>query len=126
MTTAAYKAEWLRNNLKKGEVYAGIVLGQKDEPDYHLVLMPAEAVGITWKNAIAWAKKEGVRLPTRRELRLLWVNAADSFAKECYWSGEQHAANSDFAWFQLFSNGNQDGSTTIRLRARAVRSISIE
>jgi hypothetical protein len=127
MITAAHKAEWLRNNLKQGELYAGLILGQNGEQDYHLVLLPTEADGVTWKNAITWAKKAGGQLPTRRELRLLMANAADSFAKDWYWSGEQHAASSGYAWCQTFASGGQTNYRTFyKLRARAVRQIPIE
>jgi len=127
MTTAAHKAEWLRNNTKKGEVYAGLILGQEGEKDYHLFLLPTEAVGITWKNAVAWAKKEGGQLPSRRELRLLAANAFDCFAKDAYWSSEQHAANSACAWCQHFDYGGQGYYDTYdKLRARAVRRSVIE
>jgi hypothetical protein len=127
MTTAAHKAEWLRNHLKQSETYAGIILGQNGQPDHHLVLIKGEAEKLTWKEALAWAKKAGGALPTRRELRLLWVNAKDQFKPDWYWSGEQHAADSDYAWCQDFFNGDQ-GSVTAsnRLRARAVRQIAIE
>ena len=63
MTTAAHNAEWLRSNLKAGETYAGIIIGQAGESDYRLVLMPPEAVDITWKEAGAWAEKQGGQLP---------------------------------------------------------------
>ena len=127
MTTAAHNAEWLRSNLKAGETYAGIIIGQAGESDYRLVLMPPEAVDITWKEAGAWAEKQGGQLPNRRELRLLLVNAAEAFAKEYYWSNEQRAANSDYAWYQNVSSGGQNYSSTYyELRARAVRRIPIE
>ena len=127
MTTAAHKAEWLRNNLKQGETYAGIVLGQNGEKDYHLVVTGPEVLDITWKKAVAWAKKQGGELPNRRELRLLWVNAAEEFVKDWYWSGEQRAAYSVYAWCQSFLNGGQSIlNTSNRLRARAVRRIPIE
>ena len=127
MTTAAHNAEWLRSNLKAGETYAGIIIGQAGESDYRLVLMPPEAVDITWKEAGAWAEKQGGQLPNRRELRLLLVNAAEAFAKEYYWSNELHAANSDYAWYQNFISGCQYYSDpSNKLRARAVRRIPIE
>ena len=126
MTTTAHKAEWLRNNLKKGETYAGLILGQNGQPDHHLVLIKGEADKLTWKEAIAWAKKAGGALPTRREQRLLWVNAKDQFQPSWYWSSEQHAANSGYAWVQYFTDGSQNSyGTNGRLRARAVRRVAI-
>jgi len=127
MTTAAHKAEWLRNNLKKGETYAGIILGQNGEKDYHLVLLPGEAENCTWSKAKEFAKKAGGELPTRREQSLLFANCREHFKPNWYWSGEQPAANSDCAWCQHFDHGYQsDYDTYLRLRARAVRRIPIE
>jgi hypothetical protein len=46
------------------------------------------------------------------------------FQKEWYWSCEQHADDSDYAWYQFFGYGNQNnwhkGSNN---RARAVRRV---
>lgn len=112
MTTASYKAQWLRDNQKPGEVYAGLILGEKGEPDHHLFVMPGEAKGVTFPQAQEWAKKQGGDLPTRREQRVLFANAKAAFQPDWYWSGEQHAAFSDYAWFQNFSYGYQITSTT--------------
>jgi hypothetical protein len=127
MTTASYKAQWLRDNQKPSEVYAGLILGEKDEPDHHLFVMPGEAKGVTFQQAQKWAKEQGGDLPTRREQRVLFANAKAAFQPDWYWSGEQHAANSAYAWGQTFSNGYDDGITTHhKLRARAVRRLIIE
>jgi hypothetical protein len=108
MTTAAHKAEWLRNNLKKDELYAGLILGDKDEPDHHLVMLPLHKdASMTWKNAMAAAKKAGARLPTRREASLLLANLKQHFQPAWYWTCEQHAGNDDYAWCQTFGDGSQ-------------------
>ncbi|WP_159973097.1 DUF1566 domain-containing protein [Pseudomonas sp. 8Z] len=61
-------------------------------------------------------------LPSRRELRLCWVNAPELFAEKWYWSSTQYSPND--AWLQDFGDGYQ---TTIHkfseLRARAVRRV---
>ena len=116
------KQQFLADNLNPGEVYAGLILGEDDAPDHHLILLPGEGEKLTFKAASAWAKKQGGDLPTRREARLLWVNARAAFQPDYYWTGEQYASDSSYAWFQYFSYGTQYyGHVYDELRARAVR-----
>lgn len=112
--------------LAKGERYAGIVVVD-DKPAHHLVILPGESSAATWKQSIAWAKKNGGELPTRREQALCFANAPDAFKPDWYWSCEQHASYPVCAWYQYFGYGYQsyDG-IVIRLRARAVRRLPIE
>lgn len=120
------KAQFLKENLKLGEVYAGLVLGQNGEADYHLILLVGETGGVTHQQAHAWAKEQGGELPNRRELRLLWVNAKDQFKADWYWSSEQPATGSDYAWVQNFYDGSQGYSRKdSTLRARAVRRLPL-
>src|SRR6218665_1546553 len=44
-------------------------------------------------------------LPSRRELRLLWVNVPELFASGWYWSSTQYSAH--YAWGQYFVDGYQ-------------------
>lgn len=111
--------------LSKGEHYAGLIL--KDGiPTHHLILLPGELGSGTWKESIAWAKEQGGELPTRQEQSLLFANAREQFQERYYWSCEQPAAGSGYAWYQDFGNGNQDywhkDNTS---RARAVRRLPI-
>ena len=121
------KAQFLKDNLQPGEVYAGLILGEGGEKDYHLILLPQTVPSTTWQKAKAWAKSVGGALPDRRELRLLWVNAKQEFEDAWYWSSETHASLSDCAWMQDFGSGSQHGygrkDTTFR--ARAVRRLAI-
>jgi hypothetical protein len=113
--------------LKHGEHYAGIELGKNGEPSRHLILLPEEAEGLTWNEAKEWAKKNGGELPTRRQQSLLFANLKERFKEAWYWSGEEHASGSGFAWCQDFDDGNQyylDESN--KGRVRAVRSLIIE
>lgn len=49
-----------------------------------------------------------------------------AFEPEWYWSSTQHAADSDYAWYQHFAGGGQDDSyTRSKLRARAVRRLPL-
>ena len=124
MSTA--KAAWIAENLKAGELYAGILLGKEGQPDQHIILLPGEAEGVKWLAAKEWAKKVGGELPTRREQALLFANLKEAFQPRWYWSGEQHAAYSGYAWGQHFNDGYQIGNdTSYEGRARAVRRLAI-
>jgi hypothetical protein len=126
MTTKSYKAQWLRDNLKPGEVYAGLILGQDGAPDHHLIVIPGEAEKVTFAEAQKWARKQGGDLPTRREQRVLFANAKEAFKPDWYWSGEINAFAARSAWSQTFLNGNQHFNTVYgHCRARAVRRLPI-
>ena len=111
--------------LKSGEHYAGIALDAEGQPSHHLILLPGD-VGMTWSKAREWAASIGGELPTRQEQALLFANLKGKFEPAYYWSNEQHASYTDYAWCQGFSNGSQGhygkGS---ELRARAVRRLPI-
>jgi hypothetical protein len=125
-SAATAKAEWMKENLKQGEIYAGLLLGVEGQPDHHLILLPGEAGSVTWEEAKKFAAKAGGGLPTRREQALLFANLQREFKSDWYWSGEQHAALAGYAWVQDFSYGGQlSSSKSARLRARAVRRFAI-
>ncbi len=127
MTTKSYKAQWLRDNLKPDEVYAGLILGQDGAPDHHLIVIPGEAETVTFAEAQKWAKKQGGDLPTRREQRVLFANAKEAFHTDWYWSGEPNASDARYAWYQCFDYGYQSGNYVgSHCRARAVRRLIIE
>jgi hypothetical protein len=113
-------------DLQPGEKNAGLVLGKDGDADYFLILLPEEKENIDWNDAVKWAKQQGgdmdASLPTRREQALLYANLNEEFKNEYYWSSEQHASESGYAWYQYFYYGYQgyygEGDT---LRARAVR-----
>lgn len=113
-------------DLAEGEIDAGIILGKNGEKDYRLILLPGD-VSMTWAKAKKWAAENGGELPSRREQSLLFANCQEHFEKDWYWSGEQRAAVSYYAWFQDFNRGVQyDTLTSSKLPARAVRRIPIE
>lgn len=120
------KQAFLASILKPGEQYAGIILGKDGQPDHHLILLPGQATDVTFQQAQEFAAKAGGELPTRREQSLLYANLKEAFEERWYWSGELHASFSDYARFQDFRNGYQDGtSTSSKCRARAVRRVPI-
>lgn len=117
--------------LGHGGYYAGIVKGENGAADYHLIVYPGD-VKDTFDGANKWAadlKHEGHKdytLPTRREQRFLFCNAKDLFENVWYWSSEQRAGVSGYAWFQLFENGYQFSNHKSNLnRVRAVRRLPI-
>jgi hypothetical protein len=121
------KKEFLKKNTKPGEIYAGLILGRKGEPDYHLFLLPDTTPALDWESAIKWAESVGGELPTRQEQALLFANAKEHFDPNWYWSKEQHEHNGVYAWMQYFDDGSQDyGRKSNEYRARAVRRLIIE
>jgi hypothetical protein len=123
------KTQFLAENLKQGEIYAGIILGKDGQPDYHLVLLPGTTTG-KWLDAFYWTSAldtlEKSALPTRCEQSLLIANCKEEFEPHLYWSNEQYAAGPDYAWMQDFNNGYQFSfHKSNESRARAVRRILI-
>ena len=113
--------------MSPDEDYAGIIVGKEGESSYHLILLAGDEQVDSWNDAKKFAKKCGGELPTRREQSLLFANLKDKFQEAWYWSSEEHAQVSDYAWYQGFGSGYQyywdkydDGS-----RARAVRRVII-
>ena len=120
------KQEFLKANQRKGECYAGIILGKDGEHDYHLFLLPGEAESVNWEDAKTFASKASGELPTRREQSLLFANLKEEFKERAYWSNTPHAVYGSFAWCQGFDNGGQDDYyKDNELRARAVRRLVI-
>ena len=118
------KQIWMQENLKAGEIYAGLILGKKGQPDYHLFLLPEKTNKLDWNTAMTWAASISGYLPSRCEQSLLIANCKEEFEGYYYWSSEQDA---DYAWMQHFYYGNQDYChKSNEYRARAVRRIILE
>jgi hypothetical protein len=118
---------------EQGGFYVGLARGRDLGMDYHLLLADSEQEKLAWQPALDWAKALTVdghkdfSLPNRSELALLFANVKELFKPEWYWSSEQYASDSDYAWFQTFGIGYQDYDLkTSELRARAVRRLAIE
>ena len=121
------KAQFLAENLRPGEIYAGLILGKEGQLDYHLILLTESAIRLIWLGALAWAVSIGGDLPTRREQSLLFANCKEEFEGYFYWSNEQHAHFSGYAWMQNFAYGNQyHYHKSDECRAKAVRRVYIE
>lgn len=96
----------------QGGHYAGIARGRDGAPDYYLIVGP-ECDPRNWNNFVAYAPtvnidgKTDFVPPSRKEQALMYANVPELFKEEAYWSGEQHAAISDYAYYQDFNNGHQ-------------------
>lgn len=95
-----------RPALKKNEVYVGGTIDASGRVT-HTILLPGEKADVTWNDAIAWAKEKGGDLPTRIEQAMLWAHHHKLFKPRFYWSNEQYALASDYAWYQSFGSGYQ-------------------
>ena len=118
------RLEPVRETLKEGEIYAGLILGKEGTPDHHVILLPDDAQDVTWSAAREWAAAAGGDLPTRRELSLLNANLREQFGKVWYWSSEQSELRSQLVWGQNFSSGIQTMyGRQFHGRGRAVRRV---
>ncbi len=95
-------------------------------PALKFELLPGEAEGLTWDEAVAWAKEQGGELPTRQEALALFVNLKSEFSDNWYWTGEQRADLPACAWVQDFDVGYQlTDLKSFLYRVRAVRRLAI-
>jgi len=77
-----------------------------------------------WAAALEIDGHSDFYLPSRAELRLIWVNVPELFEDGWYWSSTQSSPNG--AWGQTFPGGNQYGAYKDGGgRARAVRRLSV-
>jgi hypothetical protein len=112
--------------LAEGETHIGTLISADGTRCEHLILLPGKFEG-AWKESLAWAESMGGQLPDRVESAMLFAHAKAEFQPKAYWTREQHAANSDCAWYQVFADGGQyDSFTDSELRARAVRRSPIQ
>ncbi len=116
-----------------GGIFAGLVRGRDGAADYLLILGPEKEMECPWQDAMDWAAgivendHADFAIPTRAEQAILFGNLRDQFEADWYWSCEQHAACSDYAWMQDFGNGTQyDFHESYSCRARAVRRLVIQ
>jgi len=111
--------------LAHGEHYAGAIINP-DGTGNHVILLAGDKNDGNWQEAIDWAASIGGWLPTRREQSLLFANLKEEFQEKWYWSSDQPASDSGYAWSQVFYNGEQyDCNEDSPCRARAVRRLPI-
>ena len=97
--------------LRAGERYAGAVLDEDGDHQFHLVLMAQRpAAKLNWQAAMEWAQGIGGSIPTRQEQALLYANCKPHLKPEWHWSSESYESDASFAWYCHFLNGYQGGN----------------
>lgn len=120
------KQQFLADNLRDGEVYGGIVLGQNGDPDYHLFAQTKFIASATFDGVKKYVEEVGCVGATRRDLALLRVNAPEPFGTKSFWSCEQRTFCTAYAWYQDFDNGRQSNdSKRDKMCGVAVRKVEI-
>ena len=110
--------------LAEGEIYLCSFVNADGNVE-HTILLPGDHDGASWQEQKEWAKRVG-DLPTRVELAVAFANYRDQLQRDWYWSNEEGADVSGWAWCQFFNDGYQlYGPQSSRLRARAVRRLTI-
>jgi hypothetical protein len=108
----------------EGGTFCGLTT-DKEGRHHAVVLLPDRSdKRLTWKRAIAWAKKAGGVLPARPVSALLYALAKDRIEADWYWTSEEFDGSS--AWYQFFGFGLQDSChKSYEGRAVAVRLIQL-
>ena len=109
--------------IKKSEVYVGGTIGP-DGRITHTILMSEERLVDNWDAGMMFAQQQGGDLPNRIEQAMLWAHHRKLFRERYYWSNEQFAHDSGYAWGQSFYYGNQSRwHKAVKGMARAVRRV---
>lgn len=96
-----------------GGVFAGVARGSASDNDYYLIVGPEAPSKLEWQPANEWADTvehlgfSDFTLFNRREQAICYGNVPELFQKEAYWSNEQLASGSGYAWYQDFDDGDQ-------------------
>ena len=94
--------------LQPGERYAGAVLDEDGDHQFHLVLMTQRPTAkLNWQAAMEWAQSIEGSLPTRQEQALLYANCKPHLKPEWHWSSESYESDASSAWLCNFVNGIQ-------------------
>jgi hypothetical protein len=124
----AIGAEW----PEQGGIFAGVRICRNGAPPYALILGPEYDGYLNWNSAISWAaglavsEHKDFTLPDRDESAALFDKLRGQFKQTWYWTSEQPAGYSGYAWGQGFTNGYQyDWRKGVSYRARAVRRFKI-
>lgn len=100
----------------EGGVFHGLIAGQNGKPDYALISAEKKHhhAGAGFAEMQEYPKgltidgHNDFKMPTRKEQRVQYANAKlGQFEDAWYWSCEQSADDSVYAWSQTFSNGSQ-------------------
>lgn len=106
--------------LPPGARVAGPIFKKDGMLDYYLILHEGEDSG-SHSDALTYAVRRGLKLPNRREGRLLQAAFPELCAEGSLWLEEVYESDPEYAWYQYYINGNQyDRYRSSPLRAVAV------
>jgi len=111
------------SELQSGETYVGVV--KTGSIWHHIILLPAEAIGVTWQQAKTFAAAVGGELPDLGDYEVLLRNACEHFAgDDTYWSQEMWPKRAEAFYLDFSQHPYKDwDSIQAPMRARAVRRI---
>ena len=92
--------------LPVGALVAGPIFKDDGTLDYYLILHEGEGRG-SHDDALTYAAGRGLKLPNRREGRLLQAAFPDLCAEGSLWLEEVYESNSEYAWYQSDRIGTQ-------------------
>lgn len=109
----------------EGGLFAGLITKPDGMHCAVVLLADKPAKRLTWKQAMAWAKKLKAELPARPASALLYANLKPEFEPSWHWTCEEF--DSSDAWLQNFYYGFQkfNGYKSFEAHARAVRLIQL-
>ena len=106
--------------LAPGARLAGPIFKEDGTLDYYLILHAGEGKG-SHDVATDYAADRGLKLPNRREGRLLQAAFPEFCSEGSMWLQEEHEDDSSYAWYQGYYYGLQYTSRkSVALRAVAV------
>lgn len=107
--------------LAAGARVAGPIFKEDGSLDYYLILHTGEATDVDHGAAKAYVGDRGLKLPNRREGRLLQAAFPEFCAEGSMWLEEDYEGDPAYAWCQGYDSGYQyDGLKSAELRGVAV------
>jgi hypothetical protein len=118
--TTEYVIERAVIPLPPGARVAGPIFKEDGSLDYYLILHANEGNG-SHDEAKSYADGRSLKLPNRREGRLLQAAFPEECAKGSIWLEEDYEGDPAYAWYQNYNFGHQNGRRkSAELRAVAV------
>ncbi len=107
--------------LPAGSRLAGPIFKDDGSLDYYLILHAGEGGDLDHDDAKEYAAGRGLKIPNRREGRLLQAAFPEFCAEGSMWLEEDYEGDSACAWYQHYGNGSQfNYHKSVALRAVAV------
>ncbi|VVE90772.1 DUF1566 domain-containing protein [Pandoraea bronchicola] len=107
--------------IPAGARLAGPIFKDDGTLDYYLILHPREGSDLDHAKALEYVADRDLKLPNKREGRLLQAAFPDFCAEGSMWLEEEYEGSSAYAWCQDCNGGSQNyGRKSAALRAVAV------